>query len=287
MDFAAWGAPLTEQDLDRAVALTGCEAAALWTLVTVEASGVGFLADRRPRLLFERHYFCRLTGGRFDALDPDISAPAAGGYGPGGSHQYDRLQAALVLDPAAALRSASWGLGQVMGAAFASAGYADVEAMVADCVTGEGGQLRCLARFLVHTGLATALRDRNWTRLARGYNGPDFAAQHYDERLAASHRRLLEEGLPDLAVRAAQLGLTYQARPVSVDGRMGPATQAALGAFQAEVGLAVTRAPDTPRWCACSRRPRGRHARSSPRQRGGPDRSPVVPVARALCGCLR
>ena len=245
MDFAAWGAPLSERDLDRALKLTGCEAAALWALVTVETSGVGYLPDRRARLLFERHYFSRLTGRRYDAFDPDVSAPTPGGYGPGGRHQYDRLQAALVLDPSAALRSASWGIGQVMGAAFASAGYADVEAMVADCVASEGGQLLCLARFLVSTGLATPLRDRNWTRLARGYNGPDYAARRYDERLDASHRRLVDGGLPDLTVRAAQLGLTYQARPVTVDGRLGPATQAALGAFQAQAGLPVTREPDS------------------------------------------
>ncbi len=246
MDFAAWGAPLAEQELDQAVALVGCDTAALWALVMVETTGVGFLPDRRPRLLFERHYFSRLTQGRFDGTDPDISAPTAGGYGPGGGHQYDRLQAALVLDPDAALRSASWGLGQVMGAAFRATGHPTVEAMVADCVAGEGGQLLCLARFLVSNGLATALQQGDWTRLARGYNGPDYAAQHYDERLAASHRRLVQDGLPDLRVRAAQLGLAYHDRPVPVDGRLEQATQTALAAFQAEAGLPVTRRPDTP-----------------------------------------
>ncbi len=244
MEFSSSGAPMTAADLDRATTMLRCEPAALWALLAVETSGAGFLPDRRPKLLFERHYFSRLTEGRFDTLDPDISAATPGGYGPAGAHQYDRLQAALLLDRPAALESASWGIGQITGAAFKTAGYSDVETLVADCVGGEGAQLVCLARFLVSTGLATALRDRNWTQLARGYNGPDYAANHYDSRLASSHQTFVDAGPPDLDVRAAQLGLSYRAWPVMVDGRLGPSTRAALADYQAREGLPVTRTAD-------------------------------------------
>jgi peptidoglycan hydrolase-like protein with peptidoglycan-binding domain len=131
-----------------------------------------------------------------------------------------------------------------MGASFKSAGYSDVDTMVTDCVGNEGAQLMCMARFLVSTGLDTALCVRNWTQLARGYNGPDYAANSHDVRLADSCHRFVDDGLPDLNVRAAQLGLVYRAWPVTVDGGMGPSTRAALADFQAREGLAVTRAPD-------------------------------------------
>ena len=61
----------------------------VWTVIGVETAGCGFLADRRPQILFERHIFHRLTSGRFD--DGDISDPTPGGYGATGAHQYDRL----------------------------------------------------------------------------------------------------------------------------------------------------------------------------------------------------
>jgi hypothetical protein len=80
----------------------------VWAVLAVETSGCGFLADRRPEILFERHCFHRLTKGRFD--DGDISDPQPGGYGAGGAHQYDRLARAIAKDRTAALQSTSWGL---------------------------------------------------------------------------------------------------------------------------------------------------------------------------------
>jgi hypothetical protein len=69
----------------------------IWTVIGVETSGCGFLPDRRPQILFERHIFHRLTNGRFD--DSDISDPTPGGYGPSGAGQYDRLARALSPGP--------------------------------------------------------------------------------------------------------------------------------------------------------------------------------------------
>jgi len=80
----------------------------IWSVLGVETSGCGFLPDRWPKLLFERHIFHRLTGGRFDAEDPDVSQPTPGGYGRSGAHQYNRLAAAAIaLNRGAALQSAS------------------------------------------------------------------------------------------------------------------------------------------------------------------------------------
>ena len=55
-------------------------AAELWSVLTVETRGCGYLADRRPLILFERHYFSRLTKRKFDAKAPDISNLQWGGY---------------------------------------------------------------------------------------------------------------------------------------------------------------------------------------------------------------
>src|SRR5713226_6978084 len=85
----------------------GVNPSEIWTVLAVETSGCGYLPDRRPKILYERHVFHRLTQGQYD--DGDISDPSAGGYGARGAHQYDRLGQAIADDRTAALQSASWG----------------------------------------------------------------------------------------------------------------------------------------------------------------------------------
>ncbi len=239
-EFTGSGLPLNQDAIDAALAMTGAEPAALWAVLSVETSACGFLSDRRPDILFERHVFSKLTGGEFDQSDPDVSAPTPGGYGHGGAHQYDRLHVALTLDRIAALKSASWGLGQIMGGNCAAAGYADVETMVQDFVRSESAQLMGMARFLVKQSIASALAQKNWTRFARVYNGPNYAANNYDQRLSDAYGRYSAAGTPDLGVRRAQVLLNYRGAGLSVDGVMGPATRAAIKAFQSEAGLDPT-----------------------------------------------
>jgi hypothetical protein len=57
----------------------GVDQATLWSLLTVETRGFGFLPDQRPEILFERHIFHKHTGGRFSAGHPNISSPAVKG----------------------------------------------------------------------------------------------------------------------------------------------------------------------------------------------------------------
>ncbi|GGK54305.1 N-acetylmuramidase domain-containing protein [Salinarimonas ramus] len=231
------GTPLTPSGFEAARARLGVAPAILWAVMAVEARSCGFQPDRRPVILFERHVFHRRTSGRFSGSHADVSNPKPGGYGASGAHQHARLSAAIALDRRAALESASWGLGQVMGFNAGRAGFADVEAMLAAMRAGEDAQLAAMCTFIAEAGLAGALAARDWRAFARGYNGPAFARNFYDARLAAAHAALIEGAPPDLALRAAQLRLLYAGlAPGSVDGRMGPRTRAALAAFRTRLG---------------------------------------------------
>ena len=240
VEFASAGTPLSRDDLNAALDLIDFDEAALWAVLAVETSGSGFLPDRRPKILFERHYFHRLTNGKYDADYPDISAPSAGGYGTAGAHQYDRLETALRLDESAALQSASWGLGQIMGTHFEKLEYASPQEMVEGFVQSEGDQLQGIAKFLIAEGLDKALRDKNWAELAKGYNGPNYAINQYDAKLASFYDRFSRGKLPDLSVRAAQLYLIYKGYSVTVDGVFGPATSKVLQHFQTNNNLPAT-----------------------------------------------
>jgi peptidoglycan hydrolase-like protein with peptidoglycan-binding domain len=239
MAFVGAALPLNRDGLTVAAGHVDVDPIALWSVVVVETSGCGFLPDRRPDILFERHIFSTRTGRRFDASHPEISG-RAGGYGRPGAHQYERLAEAIACDRRAALESASWGLGQVMGFNATSAGFRDAEHMVAQMMHSENEQILGMVRFMRTTGMHAALQRRDWTAFARRYNGPGFAQNRYDEKLAATHSSLSSGGLPDLDVRAVQLLLTYHGfNPGPIDGAPGKRTRAAIAAFTARHKLSA------------------------------------------------
>jgi hypothetical protein len=156
-----------------------------------------------------------------------------------GAHQYDRLAIAISKDRNAALQSASWGIGQVMGMNYALAGFQRVEDMVAATCLSEDQQLAAVAHFLVGKKLDRALQAHDWQSFALGYNGVNYKTNLYDSKLAGAFQKYAVGALPDLNVRAAQLYLSYLGyEPGGVDGLVGPRTLSALAAFQSDRGLA-------------------------------------------------
>ncbi|HMF96370.1 MAG TPA: N-acetylmuramidase domain-containing protein [Vicinamibacterales bacterium] len=239
MEFVGRSNPLTSNGMATVATNLSVGVQELWTVLNVETSGCGFLPDRRPEILYERHIFHRLTGARFD--DGDLSDPTAGGYGAGGAHQYDRLAAAMKLDRGAALQSASWGLGQVLGENFKVAGFPSVDEMIQAMSDSEDTQLVAVGAFIVGNRLDRALATHDWASFARGYNGPAFATNLYDVRLRGEFQKLSAGVLPNLDIRAAQLFLTFRGfHPGPIDGFVGPRTRAALVAFQQQNNLSPT-----------------------------------------------
>jgi len=240
MDFVGKSAPLSPDGFAAAMDTLGTRAGEVWSVLSVETAGCGFLADRRPQLLFERHLFRRKTNGAFDATHPDISSPVPGGY-LGGPREFDRLAEAAALDRRAALESASWGIGQVMGGNATMAGFTDVESMVAATIDGEDAQLAAAAAFIAAEGLDAPLAAHDWTAFARGYNGPGFTKNQYDVRLAAALAGFSAGAVPDLAVRRAQVLLLFAGfDPGRIDGINGKRTRSAAVRFRTLGGLPIS-----------------------------------------------
>jgi hypothetical protein len=241
MDFVGRSLALSVNGLADVATQLSVGVAEISAIVSVETQGAGFLPDRRPKILFERHIFSRLTAGQYDASNPGVSSPTPGGYGNGGAYQYDRLAEAIGLNRSAALQSASWGIGQVMGENYAVAGFADIETMVTAMSLSEDAQLAALGGFVAGNGLAKHLAVHDWAGFARGYNGPDYATNRYDIQLNGYYQKYVVGATPDLEVRAAQVYLTYRGfDPHGIDGIPGPATRSALVAFQNSIGASPT-----------------------------------------------
>lgn len=244
MDFTGNSLPLSSTGLGEALDVLGVGAEEAWTVLTVETGGCGFLRDRRPLILFERHIFHHQTGGRFDLTHPSISSPRPGGY-LGGAREYDRLQEAIALSRTAALNSTSWGMAQIMGFNAGLAGFSSAEEMVGAMMNREDQHLVAMARFLRARSLHKALAAHDWPAFARGYNGADFAKNQYDARLGAAYRRLEQGPLPDLTTRQAQMLLMFlDIDPGAIDGIAGRRTRSAVVRFRQERGLPVSDAID-------------------------------------------
>lgn len=142
----------------------------------VEAGGSGFDAKGRVKMLFEPHVFFRELGPGKKQTKAVKEGLAYARWKPDGypADSYPRLLAAMQIDEEAALRSASWGLGQLMGFNHAAAGYASPYLMIKSFADDEENQLRAMVAFLTAKKLAPALRAHNWAKIERVYNGGGF-----------------------------------------------------------------------------------------------------------------
>ena len=181
---------LSDDDIVKAANTLGVPVAAVRAVNEVESTGSGFLSDGRPKILFERHVFWqRLQARGIDpapiaAQSPNICSRTPGGY-QGGAAEYTRLAAAELIDAGAAYESASWGAFQIMGYHWQRLGYVGIDDFVARMENSEGDQLDAFVRFVAaDAGLLAALKAANWAQFAKGYNGPDYARNLYDAKLA-------------------------------------------------------------------------------------------------------
>lgn len=186
---------LTDADIARAAATLNVDIAAMRAVIEVECAGQGFLADGRPAILYEAHVFHRQTKGAHasahDRSGVRLSSPTWDRrlYGAAGRHQWHRLEDAAALDWDAAHKACSWGLGQILGTNHASAGHPRIADFVEAMKESAGKQLDAMVSFLRSNRLDSPLRRHDWAAFARGYNGPGYAVNKYDTKLAAAYRR--------------------------------------------------------------------------------------------------
>lgn len=177
-------AAVNDADIVAFASAIGCTTKQLRAVAKVESGGAAFDAKGRPKILFERHYFHRLTDGKWSVCDH--SNPKGGGYA---EDSWAKLAAAAARDPWAAFQSASWGRFQIMGAHWKALGYASPLEMAWSMREDEGGHYDALVRFVKANGLADEMRaisrdPADNAAFARRYNGPQFAKFQYDRKLA-------------------------------------------------------------------------------------------------------
>lgn len=180
---------LTEADYVEVAQQLNCDVAAVKAVTEVESRGSGFDPEGFPKTLFEGHWFHKLTNGKFSTNYPTISYPkwTRQFYGKSWSAEKQRLALASELDREAALMSASWGLFQIMGFNYKTCGFESIQQFVNAMCASEGEQLKAFAAFVLANKLDRYLVNQDWASFAKRYNGPGYAENRYDTKLAQAY----------------------------------------------------------------------------------------------------
>lgn len=195
---------LDDADINDVATNYNLESAAIKAVIKVETGGSGFLADGRPKILFEGHIFwnelkkVNLKPEEYVVKFPDIVYPHwTKQYYKGGAGEYDRLEKAKLIHEEAALKSASWGLFQIMGFNFEPAGFENVKAFVDAQNESEKEHLKAFINFIMYKSADQAnatidfLRQKDWKGFAARYNGPRYYENQYDRKLEIAYNRFI------------------------------------------------------------------------------------------------
>lgn len=193
---------LSEQNLLSAALELNVEVAALKAIMEVESAGDGFIKNNEgkmiPKILFERHIMFKrlrdytpLKSAELAQKYPDIVNPSSGGYR-GGLAEHERLAKAIAIDRVSALESASWGAYQIMGFHWKVLGYKSIQEFVNAAYTDKG-QLEMFVKFIkANPAVHKALKAKDWTNVAKNYNGSNYAKNKYDIKLKTAYEKFLK-----------------------------------------------------------------------------------------------
>lgn len=188
--------PLMREDFVDDAKLIGCEVEAIMAVAKVESAGGGFDPEGFPKTLFEGHWFYKLTKGKFAQSHPTLCFEkwTRAHYGKTWQAEKARLAEAMTLDRNAAMMSASWGLFQIMGLNHAKCGFKTVQQFVNAMCKDENAQLGAFTQFIINSSLDDELRDKRWADFARLYNGPSYAVNKYDTKMAQAYEQFKQQG---------------------------------------------------------------------------------------------
>ena len=187
-------------DSCEAADVLGCAVASIKAVASVESGGRGgFDSKGRVLLRFEGHKFRKFTGRRFDRTHPTVSYRYHRSHrGCGKHHGYSGFNIAMKLDPIAAMKSCSIGMFQPMVFNYHEMGYTSVHEMWNDFKKGEREQLLAFVRLIQYRGLDDELRRAklvDFARFARSYNGADYKANNYDQKMFTAFRRFSKQNI--------------------------------------------------------------------------------------------
>jgi len=185
---------LVEADYVEAAKQLGVDVALIKAVAQVESRWGGFNEDGSVKILYEGHWFSRLTKHKYDKSHPAISYKKSPKSYKGVGAQYAKYNAARAIDIGAAIQSVSWGRFQIMGFHYKNVGYATPELFAQSMEESEKIHLLAFVKLLKAKSWDAPLKKKDWAGFAKLYNGPDYAKYKYDEKLKQAYTAFSAKG---------------------------------------------------------------------------------------------
>lgn len=167
-------------------------------VAAVESGGAGWFNSGLPKILYERHYFYKLTTPAIKRLTGWFIGQSYGGYTTDANNNnindnWEKLADAACHDPDAAFQSISIGKFQVMGAHYKMLGFSHPIEMLWAATQSEYQHYRMLVGYIKGTNLTKAFLSLSTNAetcraFAKGYNGPKYELYKYHTKLATAMR---------------------------------------------------------------------------------------------------
>lgn len=190
--------PLTEDDYREVAEELGIEVAAMKAVVEIEAGREhrGFWSEGKPLINFDLSVYRRMAArhnvnlSKYTSTHPLIfSKPDTKRFGSQQAAVQARLDQAIDVDSVSAIEGTFWGMFQIGGFNWRQCGTDSPQEFLKLMSRSERDQLELFGEFITRTGLLPALKAKNWSAFARGYNGPSYAARGYHTRLARAYNK--------------------------------------------------------------------------------------------------
>ncbi|MCM1033900.1 MAG: N-acetylmuramidase family protein [Odoribacter sp.] len=190
--------PLTDRDIEEFAAELGVETAAIRAVIDIETGKThkGFWTEGKPVINFDLSVFRQMAKrhginlSRYTKSHSEVfNKPNISRHGSQQAAVQARLDRALDIDTVAAIEGTFWGMFQIGGFNWRQCGTTSPQEFMQLMSRSERDQLELFGEFITRSGLLPALKAKNWSAFARGYNGPGYAARGYHTRLATAYKK--------------------------------------------------------------------------------------------------
>ena len=193
-DSASRYSTLTDADYQLVADELGIEVAAMKAVVLIEAGEKmeGFYAPGVPVVNFDpvmyKQYAPKAPSkeGNEDAKVPD----GLSGYA---LKEWTQLTEARHKNAQGADMGTFWGMFQIGGFNYKLCGFDSVDEFVAKMSESELAQLEIFAKFITATDMVKYIKDKDWAKFSRAYNGSSYAQRGYHTRMAEAYKKFSKE----------------------------------------------------------------------------------------------
>lgn len=179
---------ISEKAYQDAARKLNVDTAAIKAVAKIEGGSKAFYPETDFPIVRMENHILRRYCSKNGLTCPDFGSNS---YGIG---EWNRFKKAYEWNKDAAIYSTSFGLFQIMGFNYKSCGYNSLQSFYNAMSQSADKQFDAFVNFIQKNNLAQYIQSKNWAGFAYRYNGPAYAQNAYDVKLANAYASFLKQG---------------------------------------------------------------------------------------------